>query len=209
MKGDIRNMKLVPGTGSEQPVMTIEIKYFEHRDDWRKWLSDNFETAREVWFVFPHKSSGKKSITYNDAVEEALCFGWIDSTIKSLDKEHKIQLFTPRKPKSPYSQANKERLKWLLENKMIHPKFEDKIQNVLSEPFIFPNDIIDKLKEDKIVWKNYQRFPDTYKRIRIAYIEAARKRPEEFEKRLNHFISKTKENKIITGFGGIEKYYSK
>ena len=92
---------------------------------------------------------------------------------------------------------------------MIQPKFEDKIQNVLSEPFIFPNDIIDKLKEDKIVWKNYQRFPDTYKRIRIAYIEAARKRPEEFEKRLNHFISKTKENKRITGFGGIEKYYSK
>lgn len=92
---------------------------------------------------------------------------------------------------------------------MIHPKLEDKIQNVLSEPFIFPNDIIDKLKEDKIVWKNYQRFSGAYKRIRIAYIEAARIRPEEFEKRLNHFIGKTKENKIIRGFGGIEKYYSK
>jgi hypothetical protein len=79
----------------------------------------------------------------------------------------------------------------------------------LSEPFIFPNDIIDKLKEDKIVWENYQCFSDTYKRIRIAYIETARIRPEEFEKRLKHFIIKTKENKIITGFGGIEKYYSK
>lgn len=191
--------------------MTTEnkIKYFESREQWRKWLTDNFETTGEIWFVFSNKSSGKKSILYNDAVEEALCFDWIDSTIKSLDKEHKIQRFTPRNAKSTYSQANKERLKWLLENKMIHPKFEDKIQNVLSEPFIFPNDIIDKLKEDKIVWKNYQRFPDTYKRIRIAYIEAARKRPEEFEKRLNHFISKTKENKRITGFGGIEKYYSK
>lgn len=191
--------------------MSIEkkIMYFKSREDWRKWLTDNFETTGEIWFVFPHKSSGKKGILYNDAIEEALCFDWIDSTIKSLDKEHKIQRFTPRGPKSTYSQANKERLKWLLENKMIHPKFEDKIQNILSEPFIFPNDIIDKLKEDQIVWKNYQRFPDTYKRIRIAYIESARKRPEEFEKRLNHFIGKTKENKIITGFGGIEKYYSK
>jgi uncharacterized protein YdeI (YjbR/CyaY-like superfamily) len=191
--------------------MTTEskIKYFENREDWRKWLTDNFETAGEIWFVFPHKSSGKKSILYNDAVKEALCFDWIDSTIKSFDKEHKIQRFTPRNPKSTYSQANKERLKWLLENKMIHPKFEDKIQNVLSESFIFPNDIIDKLKEDRIVWKNYQHFSDTYKRIRIAYIETARIRPEEFEKRLKHFISKTKENKIITGFGGIEKYYSK
>lgn len=187
--------------------MSIEIKYFENRKDWRKWLADNFETANEIWFVFPYKSSGKKSITYNDAVEEALCFEWIDSITKSLDKEHKIQRFTPRKPKSAYSQANKERLQWLLENKMIHPKFEDKIRKLLSTPFIFPNDVIDRLKEDQIVWKNYQQFSDTYKRIRIAYIEAARKRPEEFEKRLNNFITKTKENKTITGFGGIEKYY--
>jgi uncharacterized protein YdeI (YjbR/CyaY-like superfamily) len=189
--------------------MTTEnkIKYFENREDWRKWLMDNFDTASEIWFVFPNKSSGKKCILYNDAVEEALCFDWIDSTIKSLDKEHKIQRFTPRNPKSAYSQANKERLKWLLENKMIHPNFEDKIQNVLYEPFIFPNDIIDKLKEDNTVWKNYQQFSDSYKRIRIAYIDVARIRPEEFEKRLNHFISKTKENKTITGFGGIEKYY--
>ncbi|MCL1938833.1 MAG: YdeI/OmpD-associated family protein [Candidatus Azobacteroides sp.] len=183
------------------------IKYFENRKDWRKWLTDNFDVTDEIWFVFPNKSSNKKSILYNDAVEEALCFGWIDSTVKSLDKEHKIQRFTPRKPKSPYSQPNKERLKWLLENKLIHPKFEDKIQNVLSEPFIFPNDIIERLKEDKVIWENYQQFSDSYKRIRIAYIEAARERLEEFEKRLNNFISKTKENKLIAGYGGIEKYY--
>lgn len=184
-----------------------EVKYFENREDWRKWLTDNFDTANEIWFVFPLKSSGEKSILYNDAVEEALCFDWIDSTIKLLDETHKIQRFTPRNPKSTYSQANKERLKWLLANKMIHPKFEDKIQNVLSEPFVFPNDIIGKLKEDKIVWKNYQQFSDPYKRIRISYIEAARTRVDEFEKRLSHFISKTKENKTVTGFGGIAKYY--
>ena len=80
-------------------------------------------------------------------------------------------------------------------------------REVFYQPFIFPNDIIDKLKEDETVWKNYQPFSEAYKRIRIAYIEAARKRPEEFEKRLNNFISKTKENKRIVGFGGIEKYY--
>lgn len=184
-----------------------KIKYFENREDWRKWLADNFDTANEVWFVFPKKSSGKKGMLYNDAVEEALCFGWIDSTIKPLGKEHRIQRFTPRNPKSTYSQANKERLGWLLENKMIHPALEERIRNVLSDPFIFPTDIIEKLKEDETVWKNYQQFSDTYKRIRIAYIGAARKRPEEFEKRLNSFIGKTKENKMIKGFGGIEKYY--
>lgn len=189
--------------------MTAEdkIRYFVRREDWRMWLTENFNTKDEIWFVFPLKSSGKRSITYNDAVEEALCFGWIDSTIKALDKEHRIQRFTPRNPKSAYSQANKERLKWLMENKMIHPPFEDEIVNVLSAPFIFPDDIIDRLKAEQIVWENYQHFSDTYKRIRIAYIEAARKRPEEFEKRLNNFINKVKGNKIIKGFGGIEKYY--
>ena len=73
--------------------------------------------------------------------------------------------------------------------------------------FVFPNDIIDRLKEDERIWKNYQSFSDPYKRIRIAYIEAARKRPEEFERRLHNFIDKTKDNKRITGFGGIDKYY--
>lgn len=86
---------------------------------------------------------------------------------------------------------------------MIHLEFEDKIRTVLSVP-LFSNDIIDRLKEDERIWKNYQSFSDPYKRIRIAYIEAARKRPEEFERRLNNFICKTKENKIIIGFGGIE-----
>ena len=66
--------------------MSIEIKYFENRKDWRKWLNDNFETANEVWFVFPSKSSGEKSITYNDAVEEALCFEWIDSKMCIRDR---------------------------------------------------------------------------------------------------------------------------
>lgn len=184
-----------------------EIRYFEDRKAWRKWLADNFETEEGIWFVFPNKASGEKSITYNDAVEEALCFEWIDSTVKSLDKGHKIQHFTPRNRKSTYSQANKERLKWLLENNMIHPKFENKIREILSVPFIFPKDIIDRLKQSKMAWDNYQLFSDAYKRIRIAYIEAARKRPEEFEKRLSNFINKVEENKMIRGFGGIEKYY--
>jgi len=183
------------------------IKYFETRSEWREWLAENFGTTNEIWFVFPNKSSNKKSVSYNDAVEEALCFGWIDSTVKSLDNKHKIQRFTPRKPKSLYSQANKERLKWLLKNNMIHSEFMDEIQLIVSTPFRFPDDIIHILRSDSTIWKNYQKFSDPYKRIRVAYIDAARKRPEEFEKRLNNFINKTRENKIISGFGGIEKYY--
>ena len=72
---------------------------------------------------------------------------------------------------------------------------------------MFPHDIIETIKEDKEAWKNYQNFSDSYKRIRVAYIDAARKRPEEFKKRLHSFIKKTRENKIITGYGGTDKYY--
>lgn len=187
--------------------MTIDPKYFKTRGEWRKWLAANFDTAKDVWFVFPNKCSGKTSVLYNDAVEEALCFGWIDSTVRALDKEHKIQRFTPRRPRSTYSQANKERLAWLLEHGMIHPQVEEKVRYVLAEPFVFPADIIDRLKDDTTVWENYLRFSESYKRLRVAYIEQARVSAEEFEKRLKNFINKTRENKLIAGYGGIDKYY--
>ncbi len=78
---------------------------------------------------------------------------------------------------------------------------------MIEAPFVYPKDIIEVIKRDKAVWKNYRKLPEPYKRIRIAYEDAARKRPEEFQKRLNNFIEKTRQNKLIKGFGGIEKYY--
>ena len=89
---------------------------------------------------------------------------------------------------------------------MPHPSILESAKRILNENFIFPSDIIKALKRDKLAWKNYNAFSDLYKRIRVAYIDGARHRPEEFEKRLRNFIEKTRENKRI-GFGGIEKYY--
>ena len=149
------------------------------------------------------KKSGKERIVYNDAVEEALCFGWIDSTIKSLNDETAIQRFCRRRKNSTYSQANIERLKWLFENNMVHHTIWNEALKIIQQEFLFPKDLIEELKSDKVIWENYQKFSGPYKRIRIAYIESARKRPEEFKKRLRHFIDKTKENKLIKGFGGI------
>jgi len=180
--------------------------YVTNRNEWRAWLEKYFVEEHEIWLVFPNKSSGKPRIPYNDAVEEALCFGWIDSTVKSIDKESGAQRFTPRKPKSNFSQANKERLRWLMKKKKLHPTVQDLAIKVLKEKFVFPPDIIKAIKDDKEAWKNYQKFSPSYRRIRVAHIDAARKRPEEFENRLAHFIKMTKKNKQI-GFGGIEKYY--
>nr|WP_319397622.1 YdeI/OmpD-associated family protein [uncultured Carboxylicivirga sp.] len=185
----------------------LKTKYFTDRKEWRTWLEANFETADDIWLEYPKKQTGNKRILYNDAVEEALCFDWIDSTVKSLNENTTIQRFCKRRKNSTYSQPNKERLKWLFENKLIHASIKDEVAKILQQQFVFPDDIIEQLKADCIVWENYQNFSDSYKRIRIAYIDSARKREEEFNKRLNNFIEKTKQNKLIKGFGGIEKYY--
>lgn len=180
--------------------------YVTDRNDWRRWLEEHFDKEDEIWLIFPKKASGKKRLPYNDAVEEALCFGWIDSIVKSFDEFSTAQRFSTRNPKSGYSQPNKERLRWLLENDKIHPSIKAQVEEVLKEEFVFPEDIIQAIKANEIAWKNYQAFSPAYHRIRVAYIETARKRPEEFEKRLENFIKKTEKNKQI-GFGGIEKYY--
>lgn len=188
-------------------MKNMKLFYTSHRSEWRKWLSENFETKHEVWFVFPMKESGEESMEYNDAVEEALCFGWIDSTIKHIDPLHRAQRFTPRRPGSPYSRPNIERLIWLEEQGMIHPKIREAVIDMISAPYEFPGDIIEAIKAEPEAWKNYESFSEPYKRIRVAYIDAARNRPEEFEKRLQSFISKTKAGKLIKGYGGIDKYY--
>lgn len=185
----------------------METFYTSERSEWRRYLAEHFQTSQVIWFVFPMKESGEKSLSYNDAVEEALCFGWIDSTIKHIDPLHRAQRFTPRRKGSPYSRQNIERLIWLDAHGMIHPSVRDDILPVIRAPFIFPTDIIEALKQDDAVWNNYQHFSDSYQRIRVAYIDAARKRPKEFQKRLDNFIEKTRRNKMIKGYGGIDKYY--
>ncbi|MCR5136177.1 MAG: YdeI/OmpD-associated family protein [Oscillospiraceae bacterium] len=187
----------------------METIYTSDRKEWRKYLSEHFETSPEIWFVFPMQGSGEKSLSYNDAVEEALCFGWIDSVIRHIDELHRAQRFSPRRKGSPYSQPNIERLIWLDKQGLIHPKIRDSVLPVIQAPFVFPSDILDAIRQDEVAWENYRHFSEPYKRIRIAYIEAARKRPEEFRKRLNSFIAKTRRNKLIIGYGGIEKYYSR
>ena len=185
----------------------MDLFYTSERSEWRNYLESHFETSNEVWFVFPTKDSGEPGLSYNDAVEEALCFGWIDGRAGTLDDHHHIRRFTPRRKGSSYSRPNIERLIWLEEQGLIHPKVRESILPVIKAPFVFPADIMEALKQEEAVFANYERFPESYKRIRVAYIDAARKRPEEFAKRLNSFIAKTRDGKLITGYGGVEKYY--
>jgi uncharacterized protein YdeI (YjbR/CyaY-like superfamily) len=174
-------------------------------NDWRNWLKKNYRTEKEIWLVFQNKSSTKKSISYEEAVEEALCFGWIDSIVKKTEKNSRVQRFTPRNPKSSYSQLNKERVKKLIRKKKVVASVLKTLGDLENEKFIYPKDIIDEIRKNKEAWENYQKFSEAYKRIRIAFIDDARKRPEVFKQRLDYFVKMTAKNKQY-GTQGIEKY---
>jgi uncharacterized protein YdeI (YjbR/CyaY-like superfamily) len=176
------------------------------RKDWRAWLRQHYKTEKEIWLIYYKKAAGQPRILYNDAVEEALCFGWIDSTIKSLDEKRSAQRFSPRRPKSQYSPANKERLRKLLKQHKVIKEVRATLEDLADEKLEIPKDILKAIQTNEEAWKHFQKFSGAYKRIRIGFIEGARHRPEEFKKRLRYFIKMTEKNKQY-GFGGIEKHF--
>jgi uncharacterized protein YdeI (YjbR/CyaY-like superfamily) len=111
-----------------------------------------------------------------------------------------------RKPKSPYSQANRERLRALIRKGKVTKELVASLGKFVEQEFEIAPDIMAALQANPAAWKNYQRFSVSYIRIRIAFIEGARNRPAEFAKRLRYFIEMTAQGKQF-GFGGIEKYY--
>jgi uncharacterized protein YdeI (YjbR/CyaY-like superfamily) len=184
-----------------------KLLYVIDRKEWRAWLKKHYKSEKEIWLIFYRKHTGKPRILYNDAVEEALCFGWIDSTVRRVDEERFAQRFSLRKPKSTYSQANQERLRALIKQGKVMKEVRAALEDLTKEKtFKIPPDIHKAIKADKEAWKNLQSFSPSYTRIRIAFIDAARNRPQEFAKRLRYFIRMTAKNRQF-GFGGIEKYY--
>ena len=93
----------------------LETIYAVDRNTWRGWLEENHGTALGIYLIYYKVKSGKPSVRYSEAVKEALCFGWIDSKVKSLDEERYQQIFTPRKPKSVWSKLNKQYIKELID----------------------------------------------------------------------------------------------
>jgi uncharacterized protein YdeI (YjbR/CyaY-like superfamily) len=89
--------------------------YAKDRSEWRHWLEKNHATSSGVWLIAYKQHTAQPSVAYSDAVEEALCFGWVDSRPNTLDEERYMRLFSPRKPKSPWSRLNKQRVEKLIE----------------------------------------------------------------------------------------------
>jgi uncharacterized protein YdeI (YjbR/CyaY-like superfamily) len=200
-------MRRRKGQGDDKAsVNPKNLFYTSDRKVWRGWLRRHHKSADEVWLVCYKKGTGKARIAYNDAVEEALCFGWIDSTVRSLDEQRFAQRFSPRKPKSKYSPANKERLRRLVASGKVHKTVLATLGDLNAEPLEIAPDILRTIKANRLAWRNFQQFSDSYKRIRIGFIEGARNRPAEFRKRLEYFVKMTEADRQY-GFGGIDKYY--
>jgi uncharacterized protein YdeI (YjbR/CyaY-like superfamily) len=174
--------------------------YVTNRKQLRLWLKKNHKTEKEIWLIYYKQHTGKPRIPYNDAVEEALCYGWIDSTTKKIDEEKFAQRFTPRKKNSQLSDMNKERIRRLIKKKKMTTAGINAVKHLLYKAYKdgavkIASDILKELKNDKITWQNFKRFPSSYKRIRIGWIEGARKRPDVFKQRLNYFLKMTAKNK--------------
>jgi uncharacterized protein YdeI (YjbR/CyaY-like superfamily) len=179
--------------------------YVPDRASWRAWLQEHHRSTPEVWLIYYRNAAGKARVPYNDAVEEALCFGWIDSTRKGLDAERLAQRFSPRRSGSSYSQPNRERLRRLVAAGQVAREVLPSVEAILREPFEAPVDLLAVLNKDPVGSAFFQRCSPPYQRIRIAYVEAARARPEDFQKRLRHLV---RMNSKERQFGhGIETYY--
>jgi uncharacterized protein YdeI (YjbR/CyaY-like superfamily) len=182
--------------------------YARSAAEWRGWLRKHHAGEREIWLVFYRKASGKPRVSYNDAVDHALCYGWIDSIVKKVDHERFAQRFTPRRRGSALSELNKARVRRLIREKLMTRAGLAALEGALrggtvihrgrvreTRRFTVPRDILAAIRKDPEAWKHFGRLPLTYKRIRIAFIDGARRVPEVFRKRLAYFVRMTAKQK--------------
>lgn len=181
------------------PMQITETLYVEDRAEWRRWLADHHATAKEIWLIYYAKESGKPRLPYLHAVEEALCFGWIDGIAKKLDAGRTAQRFTPRRPKSNWTELNKERMRRLIAQGLMTEAGLAVAPDLSIEAFTIAPDILEALQADEQVWAHYQQFDGLYQRVRVSTIEEARRQPEEFRRRLDKFIDMTRQNKTYGG----------
>ena len=179
----------------------METVFAKDRAEWRKWLAKNFERADEIWLVFYKKASGKPTVSYDHAVEEALCFGWVDGMKKKLDEECYAFRFTPRKPRSPWSRSNIDRVGRLIAEGQMMPAGlkafnSGKGREVPPMPTEFPKHLEDKFRKQRAAWANYEKFPPGYRRMTAGWLASAKKEETRI-KRLEKLMEYSARNERI------------
>jgi len=181
--------------------------YVTDREKWRRWLSRHHAKEAGIWLVFYKKATSKPTIDYEDAVEEALCFGWIDSIIKKVDGEKYVRKFTPRKEKSGWSQLNKKRVNKMIEQgrmteagmAVIKEAKKTGLWNQDVRPqisFEVPPEFAKALARNKKAKKNFDQLAASYRKFYIGWIAMA-KRPETKERRIVESIALLEKGKKL------------
>lgn len=169
----------------------------ENRIQFRSWLNEHHSSEKECWIsVKRGRPINDQYFWYLDAVEEALCYGWIDSTHRMIDGK-RMQRFTPRKKTSPWTELNKERVRRLEKLGLMNDAGRSVLPNMGIRSFKIDTLVEERLKAAR-VWSKFNKFPDLYKRIRASNIAFYKKRdPELYEKMLYHLIEETKNEKMF------------
>lgn len=162
------------------------------RAAWRRWLCQHHDSKTEVWLI---TDSARPGVPYLEAVEEALCFGWIDGVAKRMSEACLAQRFTPRRKRSHWTELNKLRARRLIDEGRMTEAGRAALPDLAPEAFRVAPDILAALQADPETWAHFCAFSDTYQRVRIGYIEEMRRNPKVFKTRLENFMKKTRQNK--------------
>lgn len=163
----------------------METLFCKNRDEWRDWLKKNHNQTNEIWLIYYKKHTKKQSVSYNDAVEEALCFGWIDSLVKSIDKDTYMQKYTPRKKNSVWSLVNKKRSeKMIQDKKMTRAGFEQieiaknngKWESAYSSKVIseVPDELVKALENNPGALNYFNKLSRSHQNTYIGWILSAK-----------------------------------
>lgn len=180
--------------------------YMRSRVAWRNWLEKNHKTKKEVWLVYYKKHTGKPTVAYNDAVEEALCFGWIDSIVRKIDDERYMQKFTPRRPDSVWSETNIRRARKMIKRGSMTDRGLALFNAIKKKGRAMPQtkkvqtrstiplDLKEALEKNKTAYDNFMNFAPGYRKMYILYINDAKK-PETRTRRIRRVVSFAQANK--------------
>lgn len=190
------------------PAPEYKTTHPKTRTQWRRWLERNHASSPGIWMIYYKQQSGKRNFSYSDAVEEALCFGWIDSLPRKLDEERAMLKFTPRKPKSVWSQLNKTRVEQLIKAGLMTASGLGKIEqakkngswntlntsNFHTDSNSLPDDLQKAFAKSKKALANFNNFSASYRRQFLFWIDSA-KRPETRTGRIRQTVLMSAANK--------------
>ncbi|MCZ8196738.1 MAG: YdeI/OmpD-associated family protein [Flavobacterium sp.] len=177
--------------------------YFKNAQEWREWLHNNHHSSKGIYLLFYRVKSEFESMRWEEAVQVAICYGWIDSTVKKIDDERRKQMFTPRKDKSVWSKLNKTYIEKLLAENLLHESGLRKIEIAKKngswesldavENLELPKDLEFAFQNNKTAFDNYQNFSPSYRKSYLYWLNQA-KREETRNSRITEIIRLCEKN---------------